>query len=392
MPKPTRLQRLEYHPLANLFPMLDEAALRELADDIRQHGLLEPITLYQGKILDGRNRDEACLIAGVEPWFVEFNGNDTQALALVVSRNLHRRHLTDSQRAMIAANLATMRRGDNSNVPIGTLSQADAAEALNVSRRSVARAAVVRNEGTPELIAAVEAGDIPVSTAANLVREPSQRQRAPRDGAKTKSIVSRAGRPRTHAPHQPIATSFSPLTPAQIDPEFVGTPFEFTDRHGHLRFETAQQQATSFFSTLTQEVRALVKTAEGLPAGRREFDAYWLNWLRSPKPRDIARLTEALEYLRPRIAEAEAALARAVGVPDATPVRGRSIKQMTSYDEVKEDVLTRLKAIAEEVGLTPLEVAKVIISFTDAKADDPALLDKLRLLREFNPTGERLDN
>ena len=339
MPTPTKLQRIEHHPIANVFPMLESAALRELADDIGQHGLLEPIIFYQGKILDGRNRDEACLIAGVEPRYVQFDGDDAQALDLVVSRNLRRRHLNESQRAMAAATVANMKHGGDrrSDQPANWhgVSRSTAAAALNVSERSVARAAVVRNQGAPELIAAVEAGVIPVSTAANLVREPSQRQRAPRDGggrlsrdakkiAKTKSIVSRAGRPPTHAPHQPIATSLSPLTPRQIDPEFVGTPFEFTDRHGHLRFETAEQQATSFFSTLTQEVRALVRTVEGLPAGRREFDAYWLNWLRSPKPRDIARLTEALEYLRPRIAEAEAALARAVGT-DATPVRGRSM-------------------------------------------------------------------
>ncbi len=94
---------------------------------------------------------------------------------MVVSRNLHRRHLDPSQRALIAARLATTTHGGNRRGDQDATGQVDrrtAAAALNVSERSVARAALVLNEGTPELIAAVEAGDIPISTAANLVRPP----------------------------------------------------------------------------------------------------------------------------------------------------------------------------------------------------------------------------
>jgi len=53
---------LEYHPLANLFPLLGETEVQTLSDDIRNNGLNVPITMYEGKILDGRNRYAACIL------------------------------------------------------------------------------------------------------------------------------------------------------------------------------------------------------------------------------------------------------------------------------------------------------------------------------------------
>ncbi len=119
---------IDFHPLAAMFPMLDDDELDELAADIRRNGLLEPIAVYDGLILDGRNRYLACQAAGVEPRYVEFSGTD--ALAHVVSKNLHRRHLTSSQRAVIALDvlpelerqakerqIATLKQGDTLPVP-----------------------------------------------------------------------------------------------------------------------------------------------------------------------------------------------------------------------------------------------------------------------------------
>jgi ParB-like chromosome segregation protein Spo0J len=68
----TKQVELEYHPLANLFPLLGETEIQTLADDIRSNGLNVPITMYEGKILDGRNRHAACVLAGVTPVFVDY--------------------------------------------------------------------------------------------------------------------------------------------------------------------------------------------------------------------------------------------------------------------------------------------------------------------------------
>lgn len=94
---------MQMHPLANIFPMMDATAFAVLAEDIKHRGLLHPITIYQGKILDGRNRLKACRKVGVAPRFTEFKGRDP--LGHVVSLNLQRRHLTESQRAMLALDI-----------------------------------------------------------------------------------------------------------------------------------------------------------------------------------------------------------------------------------------------------------------------------------------------
>ncbi len=100
-------KRLAYHPACLLFPKMGRQALRELADDIKARGLLNPIVLYQGKVLDGRSRLAACKMAGVEPRFVQWGGTGSPT-AWVISQNLFRRHLTASQRAVVAYDLLPM--------------------------------------------------------------------------------------------------------------------------------------------------------------------------------------------------------------------------------------------------------------------------------------------
>jgi len=159
----------EFHPLADLFPLLGEAELNELADDILEHGQREPIWLYDGKILDGRNRYRACLLKGVNPHVMETRVADPAAF--VASMNLHRRHLSEEQRGMIAARLATMKQGDNQHTPNGGTSRAKAAELLKVNKRRVERSHEVLEKGVPDLVDAVEHGDVAVSAAVEFANQ-----------------------------------------------------------------------------------------------------------------------------------------------------------------------------------------------------------------------------
>ena len=95
---------LEPHPFAALFPELPSEELTQLARDIKERGQLEPIILYKGVILDGRNRYRACQIAGVKPRIEEFDARATKRSPeeFVLSRNLRRRHLSVGQKAAIA--------------------------------------------------------------------------------------------------------------------------------------------------------------------------------------------------------------------------------------------------------------------------------------------------
>jgi ParB-like chromosome segregation protein Spo0J len=95
---------MKHHPIADVWPMMDEAKLAELADDIRKNGQLVPVWLYEGKILDGRNRWAACKIAGVEPKTKEYTGDEPTAFA--VSLNDRRRHMNKGSLAAVAAELA----------------------------------------------------------------------------------------------------------------------------------------------------------------------------------------------------------------------------------------------------------------------------------------------
>lgn len=165
---------LPAHPAAAIFPLLEGQAFTELVEDVRRRGLVDPIVTFGDTILDGRNRARACEEAGTEPRFTEYTGDDP--LGFVVSTNLHRRHLTESQRAMVGTRVADLQRGANQHTPIGGTSQADAAALLNVSERAIQRAAVVQREAVPELIAAVDRGDVAVSTAADVAKLPQAEQ------------------------------------------------------------------------------------------------------------------------------------------------------------------------------------------------------------------------
>lgn len=155
--------------------MLDEAELSELVEDIREHGQREPIVLHEGKILDGRNRYRACCLAGVEPHTTDYYGDDPASY--VVSLNLRRRHLNESQRATVGAKLANLENGQHSSANLHGTSAAEAASLVNVSERSVKTARSVVTKGAPELVEKVEQGKVSVSAAADVARLPKDEQK-----------------------------------------------------------------------------------------------------------------------------------------------------------------------------------------------------------------------
>jgi N6-adenosine-specific RNA methylase IME4 len=190
---------LPFHAYANLFPLIEGAAFDELVADIAARGLREPILLLDGQILDGRNRYRASRAAGVitsedavDPkdarHFVRFiPAADGDPLEFVISKNMHRRHLADGPRAIIAAEIATLTRGrplsadeagaEENIPPIGGFSTAQASVLMNVPERSVERAKVIRDHGAAELVEAVKRGNVSVSAAADISSLPLAEQK-----------------------------------------------------------------------------------------------------------------------------------------------------------------------------------------------------------------------
>lgn len=172
------------HPAAEIFPMIDGEPFQALCEDIEKNGLQHGIERIDGQIIDGRNRLRACEKVDADVWFEDIElGDDITPLDYVLSVNLHRRHLTEAQRAMVAARARTkfeeeakarMLSGKAQPDPMENLPQGQGAardragEALNVSGRSVDHATKVLELGSADLIRAVDSGDVAVSTASKL--------------------------------------------------------------------------------------------------------------------------------------------------------------------------------------------------------------------------------
>lgn len=179
------------HPLANLFPLIEGAEFEALCTDIKANGLRQPVLLWRGAILDGRNRYRALLACGMaepddEPSALWARGlaedvsrwPQAELARRVISLNLHRRHLDATQRAMIAARMATLshggarRGGDDgagtpvqgANLPL-EISVSTAADLLKVSPRSVKAARALEREAPTELVEAASRGEVSLHAA-----------------------------------------------------------------------------------------------------------------------------------------------------------------------------------------------------------------------------------
>lgn len=190
---------IEFHPLANIFPLIEGDEFKELVADIQEHGVLDPIVLFGKQILDGRNRYRAAVEARILPesleqltvtqlkhfkQFVPAGApvpSSEVLLDFVVSKNLRRRQLNESQRGMAAAEVANMRQGARNDLEppanLPEVSQSAAAKMFNVSERTVRDAVAVKNDGLPELRDAVKQGHLAVSVAAKASTLPADTQR-----------------------------------------------------------------------------------------------------------------------------------------------------------------------------------------------------------------------
>jgi hypothetical protein len=191
--------------------MMPDAAIAEMADDIRRHGQQQPVVLYQGQVLDGRNRLRACELAGVAAEVREWTGTDP--VRWVLSLNFHRRHLTEDQKSVVGARaerlLAELERAAQA-APAGEPARAGAiatgespaapaapdpmapftdramerrvrqtaATLVNVSPARIARGRKLLDQGVPELVRAVEAGSLSMSQASRVAKLAPRAQEA----------------------------------------------------------------------------------------------------------------------------------------------------------------------------------------------------------------------
>ena len=185
-------QEYSISELANAFPDMSSKEYEKLKASIREDGLLEPIAIWDGEVIDGRHRYKACLETDVEPRF-EHLPDDVDPVRYVITKNDTYRHLDASRRAVIAYKLSRWSRpgGDRRSKEYRTgqdhyakvhngLDQSLASNLLGVSRRSTIDAGTVLSEAgpaDPAVRSAVEQGLLKVSAAGRVINEPTELQR-----------------------------------------------------------------------------------------------------------------------------------------------------------------------------------------------------------------------
>lgn len=169
-------EKPEFHPIADVFPLMTDEEFTYLCEDIRRNDLREDIWLWENKIVDGRNRYNACVAVGVTPRFRRWNGKGKLS-AFVISLNLHRRHLSESQRAFVAARLANLENGQRASSIDEAVTQAAAAKLLNVSKSSVERAGRILRSGVTDLAEMIEDGNLSVGAAVQIAALPKTKQK-----------------------------------------------------------------------------------------------------------------------------------------------------------------------------------------------------------------------
>ena len=204
--------RYDIHALANIMPKMPEGEFENLKADIEKNGILEPVTLLDGKIIDGRHRYRAC--QELKKACPTRTLDKISPKDLVRSMNLLRRHLSTSQRAMVAAALLESYEKDaqkrqkhtqldgrgkdgepkhkKSSVVVNLpppkkpkepkkpkRASEEVAKILNISAKTVRDGKTVKNEGTKEEVDAVQDGKAAVSATAKKVRKRRPQKKKP---------------------------------------------------------------------------------------------------------------------------------------------------------------------------------------------------------------------
>lgn len=240
------------HPAADEFPMIEGDAFVALREDIRAHGVRQPIVLASSELVlvDGRNRLRACVELGIDPPVIRLD-EDEDEVEFVISTNLHRRHLTESQRAMIAAAIANLDQGRPSKTGTGAgLTQEAAAKQLQVSERSVRSAKRIIDDGDQKVVDAVKSGRVTVKAAAELVKLPKGKQREILEQHTKGNAEIKSGKMRTLAKQEEKRAVVQKINKEQVRPMPIGPfrlivvdppwPYDNSDQHegsrGHIPY------------------------------------------------------------------------------------------------------------------------------------------------------------
>lgn len=253
----------ERHPLSASWPDMADEDFIALKDSIAYSGLLEPITVFEGQILDGWHRYCACLDTGIEPRFEEFTGDDP---AQYVRDKHTRRPLTLTQRLTCIALMSRWRPrgGKQSAVPADCSSSKDIAKAAGGGVRSAEHVKEAITKGAPELVQAMKDGKVGAEKAAAIAKMPKEEQAAAIHKPTPKA-----------APEAPPAPANHELQEAaQAINELAAENDQLRDRVAVAAMSGTDEERAQAADTIA-ELREQVKTLEAeLDATRTSRDGF----------------------------------------------------------------------------------------------------------------------
>ena len=142
-------EKYKVHPAADLFPLMSDEELRVLGEDIKANGLKHsPCVDEDGLLIDGRSRLEAMERLGIDPCSAPPVTRYGDAVANIISLNVHRRHLTKQQIAdllvadAIKGNLLTVE--EVSKGGRGKINEVKAAVVAKAQERGISESTVER--------------------------------------------------------------------------------------------------------------------------------------------------------------------------------------------------------------------------------------------------------
>lgn len=262
---------LPFHEYAEIFPLITGEEYEALVQDIDANGQRAPIILFEGKILDGRNRYRACKDLLLPPVTEEYAGDD--ALGYVLSLNLYRRQLTVAQRALIAAELSSLRgaipdleSAEGQDKEAARLAVEEAAKVLGISPRSVSSACKVVREGTAELLQAVKTGEVSVSAAEQVAKlDKETQQDLCSRGPKAIRKAARDMRQQNKHPPKDRSAAVALEPPAEVlsEPMPAAVPIEDDDSEDD-DFSSNRKPAAKLLFEMTDAGMQFGREAEGV--------------------------------------------------------------------------------------------------------------------------------
>jgi len=160
------IEKLVLHDLTEKFPAIPKVEFDALVKDIQENSIRDPLWVLNGnQIIDGRHRYYAALALGIKEVPVRYCSSKENPLSLIISSNLHRRQLSSSQRAMVAAQMTVVKHGGNKNIDMAPMDTKKAVEIFGVNEKYIRHAFIILNSGDTELINQVLEDKVPLYIA-----------------------------------------------------------------------------------------------------------------------------------------------------------------------------------------------------------------------------------